>query len=403
MGLAVSSDGSQLASAGKDRTLRVWCRTDEPVFIEEERERELEAMVSSADLGRGFESATALAGSGIAPDMDGGGGAGGGSDGRRGGDDMDDDFEGSGGGGVGDGGGAEAARATKQSEASLKAGERLMEALEAADHEDKAIAEWEADQRKALLAAARAAGGKGGNNSNNNLLRPRPPNPMLLELSPDRYVLRTLRMIKRPDLEEALLVLPFHLVERLVERLASLLEGGVAAAAAAAANAANANVSDDDDDEEDEAAMANIATTRKKKKEKKSPKKSRRAKGTGGALGFSRGGGACVDAELCTRCAVFLVRLHHGALAASGGRVQRLLRRLRDGARARATEARDLVGGNLAALRLLKRSLDADRAGAVVRVDDDDHNAAAAAAAPSSAALTMTTKKKRNKAAGGKK
>ena len=40
MGLAVSSDGSQLASAGKDRTLRVWCRTDEPVFIEEERERE---------------------------------------------------------------------------------------------------------------------------------------------------------------------------------------------------------------------------------------------------------------------------------------------------------------------------------------------------------------------------
>ena len=53
--------------------------------------------------------------------------------------------------------------------------------------------------------------------------------------------------------------------------------------------------------------------------------------------------------------------------------------------------------------RLLKRSLDADRAGAVVRVDDDDLNNAAAAAAPSSAALTMTTKKKRKKAAGGKK
>ena len=163
--MAVSRDGSSLASAGGDRTLRMWCRTDEPVFLEEEREKELEAMVSSADIGRGFESMTAAAGSSIAPDMDGGG------DGddeaaarRRGGDDMDDDFEG---GDAflssnhhADGGGAEGGRATKRSEASLKAGERLMEALEVADHEDTAIADWEAEQLKTLLQANKQTTGR---------------------------------------------------------------------------------------------------------------------------------------------------------------------------------------------------------------------------------------------------
>jgi U3 small nucleolar RNA-associated protein 12 len=37
--LSVSHDGSSLVSAGHDRTLRVWTRTDEPVFLEEEREK----------------------------------------------------------------------------------------------------------------------------------------------------------------------------------------------------------------------------------------------------------------------------------------------------------------------------------------------------------------------------
>lgn len=57
---------------------------------------------------------------------------------------------------------------------------------------------------------------------------------------------------------------------------------------------------------------------------------------------------------------MFLVRLHHSALAASG-RCAPLLRRLRDRARVAATALRDELGTNLAGLRLLKRSLDADR------------------------------------------
>jgi len=53
---------------------------------------------------------------------------------------------------------------------------------------------------------------------------------------------------------------------------------------------------------------------------------------------------------------VFLVRLHHSALAASG-RCAPLLRRLRDLARTSATALRDEMGTNLAGLKLLKRSL----------------------------------------------
>lgn len=43
-GLAVSSDGGFVVTAGHDRSLRRWKRTDEPFFVEEERERRLESL-----------------------------------------------------------------------------------------------------------------------------------------------------------------------------------------------------------------------------------------------------------------------------------------------------------------------------------------------------------------------
>lgn len=45
--LGLSSDGSLLVSAGADRGLRVWERTEEPIFLEEERERRLESLFES--------------------------------------------------------------------------------------------------------------------------------------------------------------------------------------------------------------------------------------------------------------------------------------------------------------------------------------------------------------------
>jgi hypothetical protein len=42
--VAVSAAGDFAVSGGADRSLRVWRRTDEPFFVEEERERRLESM-----------------------------------------------------------------------------------------------------------------------------------------------------------------------------------------------------------------------------------------------------------------------------------------------------------------------------------------------------------------------
>jgi U3 small nucleolar RNA-associated protein 12 len=44
-------------------------------------------------------------------------------------------------------------------------------------------------------------------------------NPLLLGLTPHQYLLRSLRSVKAPDLEQALLVLPFHYVVRLIGML----------------------------------------------------------------------------------------------------------------------------------------------------------------------------------------
>ena len=48
LGLCLSRSGSHLVSVGSDRALRVWTRTKEQVFIEEERERELEELMDNA-------------------------------------------------------------------------------------------------------------------------------------------------------------------------------------------------------------------------------------------------------------------------------------------------------------------------------------------------------------------
>ena len=65
-GLDVSSDGAFVLSVGQDRSLRVWERGDDLVFVEEERERAMEFEVDRAATGGHSTAASSSGGSGSA-------------------------------------------------------------------------------------------------------------------------------------------------------------------------------------------------------------------------------------------------------------------------------------------------------------------------------------------------
>ena len=179
--VSAKNNGAFVLSGGMDRQVRVWERTKDIVFLEEERERELEKMFDDPS-NRRDEGGTANI-------LD--------RKGRSSGTNEEDD---------------EMKQNEPQSEAAVKqnllsiaAGDRLLEALELADEE---------------LQASR---GKSGAN--------RSANPMLLGMEPAQYILWVLRSIKSSDLEQALLILPLGHAERLLYYLVLLLRTGHTSAA----------------------------------------------------------------------------------------------------------------------------------------------------------------------------
>lgn len=156
--LAVSRTGDFVVSASHDKSIRVWEQTDEQIFLEEEKEKELEELYEST-------LATSLE---REPDTD--------------------------------GGNNEVAAAGKQTVETLMAGEKIIEALEIgiADHE--ITKEW---------TAAKVTQPK---------LAPPPRNPLFLALggiSAETHVLNVLQQIKAAALQDALLVLPFSAIPML--------------------------------------------------------------------------------------------------------------------------------------------------------------------------------------------
>ncbi|KAJ1749909.1 beta transducin [Coemansia sp. RSA 989] len=155
--LAVAHYGNFVVASGQDRSIRVWDKTEEPLFLEEERERELDEL-----LDRGLEEAA----------------------------DTPNDVD-------------EAQRAGKATAETLMAGERIAEALDLADGERRKLAEH-AEQMRRMP----------------HLNPPLPdPNPILAfeKLSPEAYVLRTVERVRAADLDDALLVLSFSRVLSLLE------------------------------------------------------------------------------------------------------------------------------------------------------------------------------------------
>eukprot|EP00590_Aulacoseira_subarctica_P012017 CAMPEP_0172437120 /NCGR_PEP_ID=MMETSP1064-20121228/72081_1 /TAXON_ID=202472 /ORGANISM="Aulacoseira subarctica , Strain CCAP 1002/5" /LENGTH=782 /DNA_ID=CAMNT_0013185565 /DNA_START=1381 /DNA_END=3727 /DNA_ORIENTATION=+ len=177
--LALSKTGAFLLSAGMDRQVRVWERTKDIVFIEEEKERELEKLFDKVDGSQGESSLQRRIG--ISNNID---------------DEQDEinpssTFE------------PQSEAAVRRSVLSIAGGDRIAEALELADQEIK-------DNL--------------GKTSANQLSN---RNSLLLGLDPPKYVLWVLRTIKSAELEQSLLTLPMSHTERLMHYLVVLLRRGL--------------------------------------------------------------------------------------------------------------------------------------------------------------------------------
>ncbi|KAG8932945.1 hypothetical protein FRC02_000296 [Tulasnella sp. 418] len=164
--LAVSNRGNFVVTGSHDKSIRVWEKTDEPLFLEEEREKELEQLYEK----------------GIADSM------------NR--EDKPPDAD------------AEASAVNKQTTETLMAGERIIEALDIADADREATKGYL--EAKAKLSDSNAA-----------KLPPPAKHAVLAayELDGPAYVLRVVERIQSTALHDALLVLPFGKVVSLLTYL----------------------------------------------------------------------------------------------------------------------------------------------------------------------------------------
>jgi len=234
--LCINKTGAFVLSGGMDRQIRVWERTKDIVFLEEERERELEKVFDNVGRNQA-ETADILNSKGDDEDGEG----------------NDDE--------------PQTESAIRKSITSVSAGDRVMETLEQADQELKEINLF----RK------------------NNPGKSRPPNMLMLGLEPAQYVLWVLKTVKNVELEQSILMLPMRHVGRMLYYLIILLRSGH-------------------------------------------------------------------SVELCSRVGVFIVKIHQNQVVATPS-LETPLRELVRLIQLRLRQARDdVVGYNLAALRLLAKT-----------------------------------------------
>lgn len=152
--MVVSRTGEKVITASHDKSIRIWEVTDDLIFLEEEREKELEEMYEST----------------LATQLD---------------KDYANDEEGA---------QDEVAAASKQTIATLTYGERIMEALEVGYADYTLVQEWQAEKA-----------------TKPNLAPPQ-RNPLFMALggiSAEQHVLSTIRKVPTAALNDALLVIPF--------------------------------------------------------------------------------------------------------------------------------------------------------------------------------------------------
>ncbi|CCK71302.1 snoRNA-binding rRNA-processing protein DIP2 KNAG_0G02450 [Huiozyma naganishii CBS 8797] len=167
--LAMGLDGSFVVSTSHDHSIRIWQETEDQVFLEEEREKEMEEQYEETLL-NSLEEGTG-----------------------------DDAFKKD----SVDGEGDEATDVHKQTIESLKANEKLMDALDLGLTEIEAMERYNSDM--ALWKKKKIGSEMPVKPSGNAVL-------LAVKKSPEQYIMETLARIKPSQLEDALLILPFSYV-----------------------------------------------------------------------------------------------------------------------------------------------------------------------------------------------
>lgn len=180
--LAVANSGEFIVTGSHDKSIRVWMKTDEPLFLEEEREKELEELYEN-NLTKSYDDEEEPLTRGEGDDL---------GDGEVATHDND----------------THVARAGKQTIETLKAGERIIEALDIG----QADLDLYAAHALALTTNPKAT------------LPPRHVILATLKVSAEKYVYDVLSKIRAAQLEDALLVLPFAKIIQLFTFLHKIAE-----------------------------------------------------------------------------------------------------------------------------------------------------------------------------------
>jgi len=170
--IATARNGNFVVSASADRSIRIHVRSDEQLFLSEERNREIEEQMDEEEANKDR--------------------------------------------------GQEEERATKKTIDTIRSGERLLEALITASEEMKQRKEYEEDVEAAQadLRAGRVQG------TIESLVEAPAPNLLMMGLSPEDYVLKVMRGIKLTELEESLRVLSFTYCMDLLKLMDHWAAGG---------------------------------------------------------------------------------------------------------------------------------------------------------------------------------
>lgn len=173
--LAVSNTGAFVLTGGMDRQVRVWERTRDIVFLEEERERELERAFENINGGQGESTSYILSRNEKQKDGD------------------EDENQ------------PQSEAAMRKSIASVSSSDRIVECIEQADQESRDIALFRKTSRSNSI---------------------RKSNPMMLNMDPATYVLWVLKTVKSAELEQSIVILPIAYVGRLMHYILILVRSG---------------------------------------------------------------------------------------------------------------------------------------------------------------------------------